>query len=524
MLIINLILFSLFIYIITYSIYTLTLNIKAFSVKEFVSDTKMLLESGATLNNLCVVIWADSSNKHLYDLLKVLDNQTFPNQNYEVHVIFKKDKENISIPEFVYGARVHIIENPEYFSKDKAVSLFVEKMVSEDKFSAFVFLGADRMIDENYLSSVNKSVHKSCVLTGKLSVVSSSNDFFKQLKCQVLRSYLKYQNKVQNIVRTMFELPVLIDGSNCVISSDILEKTGRVCFETKNDELKFSLFLASNSICPTFSPFISTTIDVENYDASTPSILQRLNMFKYYFPRSFSKPWTFKEFVFYILKPDTLGVMISYCVLFFCAFRYYTSFEFKFTLHLGLLLILNFILGTFAAKLNIKERLYITFYPACIFWQRAKIFTKKISLVWIENKIHEDENVNSATVNAIVSDGKRDTLCKLTLVSEDGMRKVVFDCGKRHIASDSFIRMYDAMGDIVKKAKSKGLTLKICQTCGNFCSVPDGTVDVLKGECRAASPDETTLPQTLIWNSCPNYLSCELKGIIDNMAKNIDQQ
>ena len=84
--------------------------------------------------------------------------------------------------------------------------------------------------------------------------------------------------------------------------------------------------------------------------------------------------------------------------------------------------------------------------------------------------------------------------------------------------------MYDAMGDIVKKAKSKGLTLKICQTCGNFCSVPDGKVDVLKGECRAASPDETTLPQTLIWNSCPNYLSCELKGIIDNMAKKIDQQ
>ena len=172
MLIINLILFSLFIYIIIYSIYTLTLNIKAFSARDFVSENKALLESSSSLNSLCVIIWADSTNRHLYDLLKVLDNQTFPRQNYEVHVIFKRDKENVSIPEFVYGASVHIIENPEYFSKDKAVSLFVEKIVSEGKFSAFVFLGADRMVDENYLSSVNKSVQKSCVLTVKLSVVS----------------------------------------------------------------------------------------------------------------------------------------------------------------------------------------------------------------------------------------------------------------------------------------------------------------------------------------------------------------
>ena len=142
---------------------------------------------------------------------------------------------------------------------------------------------------------------------------------------------------------------------------------------------------------------------------------------------------------------------------------------------------------------------------------------RQISLIWIENKNHEDENVNSAAINAVVFDGKKDELCKLLLVSEDGMRKVVFEHNNRHITSDSFIRMYDAMSDMVNKLKSKGLTLKICQTCGNFCSVPDGTVDVLKGECRAFSPDDT-IQQTLIWNSCPNYLNSEIKGIIDNIT------
>ena len=519
MLMINLLVLILFIYIIVYSIYTLTININAFKTNEYINDTKMLLESSGSLNNLCVIIWADSSNKKLYDLLKTLDNQTYPRQNYEVHVVFKRDRENVSIPEIAYGAQVHIIENPDYFSKDKALSLFVEKIVSENRFSAFVFLGADRMVDENYLSCVNKTVYNTCVLSGSTSITCHSNDFFKQFKCQVLRAYLKYQNKVQNIVRTMFEMPVILDGQNCIISSDVLEKTGRVCFETKNDELKFSLFLASNSIKPTYTPFVKTTVDVDNYDASTPTLAQRFVMFKYYLPRLFSKPWHFREFVFYTLKPDTLCVMFLYCALLFCAFRYFTSLELKFTLHLGILLILNFILGTFAARLKLKERFYILFYPVCIFWQRAKIFMKKISLIWIENKIKEEENVNSATVNAIVNDGKKDALCKLLLVSEDGMRKIVFEYGKKNITSDSHIRMYDAMEDIVQKLKSKGYFLKICQTCGNFCSVPDGTVDVLKGECRAISPDES-VSQTLIWNSCPNFLSSEIKNIINNMSKN----
>lgn len=517
MLLINLVLFSLFIYILIYSIYTLTLNIKAFGAKEYVSDTKMLLQSSSALNTLCVIIWADSTNKRLYDLLKVLDNQTYSRQNYEVHVVFKRDRENVSVPEFAYGAQIHIIENPEYFSKDKSLSLIVQKLVAENRFSAFVFLGADRMVDENYLSYINKVIYPSCVLSGSLSVNCHQDEFLSQIKCQVFRSYLKYQNKVQNIVRTMFEMPIVLDGQNCVIGADVLEKTGRVCFETKNNELKFSLFLASNGIRPTFSPFLNTWVEVDNYNASCPSFMQKLAMFKYYFPRMFVKPWNFKEFVFFMLKPDTLGVMVSYIVLLLCILRYFTPLELKFAFHLGLLLVFNFIIGAFAARLNLKELFYITLYPACIFWQRAKIFMKKISLIWIENKNHEDENVNSAAINSVVFDGKKDELCRLLLVSEDGMRKVVFEHNKRHITSDSFIRMYDAMNDMVNKLKAKGLTLKVCQTCGNFCSVPDGTVDVLKGECRALSPDDT-IQQTLIWNSCPNYLNCEIKGIIDNMT------
>ena len=149
-----------------------------------------------------------------------------------------------------------------------------------------------------------------------------------------------------------------------------------------------------------------------------------------------------------------------------------------------------------------------------------KVVTKKISLKGIQKQIHEDENVNSATVNSIVSDGKKDLICKLDLVSEDGMRKVVFRFKKRRFVSDAHLRMYDAMEDISTKLKSKGFILKVCQNCGHFESCPDGTVDLLKGVCKLkGNPDNPeTAVQTLIWNTCSGFIPQKISNIINNMA------
>ena len=78
---------------------------------------------------------------------------------------------------------------------------------------------------------------------------------------------------------------------------------------------------------------------------------------------------------------------------------------------------------------------------------------------------YEEENVNSATINATVNNGKKDFPCKLDLVSEDGMRKVVYREGSRFITTDSFLRMVDALEDITYKLQTKGITLKTCQNC-----------------------------------------------------------
>ena len=117
-----------------------------------------------------------------------------------------------------------------------------------------------------------------------------------------------------------------------------------------------------------------------------------------------------------------------------------------------------------------------------------------------------DRNTNSATVRSIISNGKKDTGCKLDIITEEGMRKVVFRYNKKQLSSDTHLRMCDALGEIVQILGERGFILKVCQNCKHFSFNNDGTVDLLKGYCNMAG-DPDIKEDILIWNSCPNFTS-----------------
>lgn len=520
MAIVNLILIVLFVYLIIYCIYLLTLNIKSFGAKDFLTEQKYNQQMNLTQNNLCVIIWATSKNKYLHELLAALSSQSYPSTHYEVHVILQRDNESMpTFSEGAYRAQIHNIENPDFFSQDKAVTTFIERLIPEHQYDAFVFLGADRMVKGDYLENVNKCITKESIVTGKLSVTSRSKIFSKNLKCHILNAKQKFTNNTLEITRRIFELCTTIDSDNCVIGADIIEKTGRVCFETRNDELKYSLFLASNDLKPTYCPFIESSIDAEYFDATCASVSQSFSLLKYYAPLLYKKPWYFVEYVLSILKPSLLFTLGTYLLVLYCSFNFLVSIPLKYVLHLGIFYGINVLMGMLASKLNIKEMFYVLLYPACILSLRYKILAKNISLKAINRQIEEDDNINSATVNAIVTDGKKDLICKLDLVSEDGMRRVVFRFNKKRFISDAHLRMYDAMSDITKRLEDKCFTLKVCQNCSFFNSSPDGTVDLLKGYCGYGAPQEQEPEerrQTLIWNTCPAYRKLEFEKMIKN--------
>ncbi|MBQ8475507.1 hypothetical protein IJ531_00435 [bacterium] len=491
----------LIIYLFIYCIYQLFFYIKANDIAKFFDMHEKTRNLALDKNKLCVIIYATHKDKNLDRLLNILNNQSYPKENYEIHVAYQREENDTSaMRDFALGARIHNIQNPDYFSKDKAINLLIQKMIPESKFDAYVFLGANRMVGEKYLENINKTITPNCVLTGAKVSMNEKDQLAKKIKNAIISSYLKYVSVTNNIVRAMFDLPFSIDGENLVISSDVIEKIGYVAIEDKDAQLEYSLDLASNGIKSIYSPYIITAVDVKNYDFTSPSIRNKITLFTHYFPLLVFKNFAFREFILFLLKPNSLFVLFGYLFLIFLSIYMPHHVAQKAVIVLGVFLLVNFIISVNTSKLNIKEVFWLLFYPLCLTWQKTKILINNLTMRSIIDSRYEEENINSATISAVVNNGKKDSTCKLDLVSEDGMRKVVFREGNRFIVTDSYLRMYDALEDMTYKLNAKGMTLKTCQNCQHFTLQPDGTLDCLNGKCNISQNE------ILVWNGCQYFV------------------
>ena len=183
MIVFDILFIALIIYLFVYCIYQLFFFLKANHIEKFFELHEHSRSIAIRQNNLCVIIYVTNKDKNLDKLLAVLNSQSYPKENYDVHVVYQRDESDTSIlRDFALGARIHNIQNPDYFSKDKAINLFIQKMIPESKFDAYVFLGADRMVGEKYLENINKSLSGSCVLVGSKVSVNEKNQFSKKIK------------------------------------------------------------------------------------------------------------------------------------------------------------------------------------------------------------------------------------------------------------------------------------------------------------------------------------------------------
>lgn len=522
--ILNLIFFIIFAYLILYAVYLLTINIKAlvgtkkFLAERFPEDTST---EDIKENKICVIIFANSKSKKLERLLYALNEQTYKKENYSVQVVFAKDSDTLMYtPDCIAGAQIHTIENPEFFKKDKALNLFIEKLLPTSKFDAYLFLGANRYVASDYLEKANFAINKikSDVITGKTNISSEFKD--TNIRSRVIEAKQEFKNNTLNISRRMFGLASSIDSENCILSSEILEKTGRIYFETRDAELKYSLFLASNSIKPVYSPYVETFVEAQNYDPATAGFKVRISLIKYYSKLLIKKPWYFIEYVCSLIKPNVTVVFLLYLTLLYASFKFITTIGVKYVLHLGIFYLVVWTIGLIASKLHPLKILVFILYPFYSFGFNFKRFTEEISRRAIQRAIAEEKDIKSATRDAIVTDGKKNVVCKMDLMLEDGMRRVVLRFRKKRVISDGYIRMCDAIENISSKIKSHGLTLKICHNCKFYNPLQDGTVDLLKGECSFKGTKKEELKDTLIWNRCDKFLLKETMNVFDDLNKN----
>lgn len=501
----------LFLYVIIFIVYYTVCVVYSAKAKRFLIKQKY--NAAARPDNMIVIIYARNNESTIVPLLEALNKQTYPRENFQTHIILDHCTDNSSnILEFIGGAKIWRVGENAPVGKDEAVSWLLEGLLSYQNVDAFVFLNADKYIDENFLSSINANLFGEDVLVGSTEYIVRTKSLLNCIKT----TYHSYVDRIFNSARSLMRLATVINSDIFVIRKEVLDKIKCVDFKDINSELKYTTLLVRNGFIPKFCPLIKTYTSVDNYQERKPSLSFKLSLVWNCFGLIFRSTPRFGEFLFSILAPNFWFLMLTYLSIFVFTYNYYFFFDYVFVLAMGVILTTAFITSLVTSKIGKKNVFYLLLYPM---YSLLKIFLHIPIISAISDKVTNkvDDDKEMSTVDVCVTDGKNNLQCKLDLISESGLVKAVFRFKKKKYSSSSQIRMVDAIKEVSDKLNEHGFRIKICQSCGYFNLKLDGSTNMVKGYCnRLIAQKESDMPlDTILWNSCPYFVPQEVNKIID---------
>ena len=503
---------ALAIYIIIFSLYYTVCVISSSRAKKFLDKQKA--NAAIQPDNMILIIYARNNESTIVPLLEALNKQNYPKESFQTHIILDHCTDNSSnILEFIGGAKIWRVGESAPVGRDEAVSWILEGLLSYQNVDAFVFLNADRYIDENFLYSINANLAGEKILIGSTDYVSRTKNVLTKIKT----TYHSYIDRVFNCGRSLLGLATVVDTDVFVIRKEVLDKIQCVDFKDVNSELKYTTLLVRNGFIPKYCPLVKTYTSIDNYKDRKPSVSFKLNLVWNCLSLLFKSNIKFGEFLMNILAPNFWFAFLLFFGLFIFSYNYYFAIHYGVIGLAGLLTIAAFIVSLFTTKIGAANVPYLLLYPL---YSILKIFLHipvfEPLFNKIANKTQDDEN-ESTTVDVCVTDGKNNLQCKLDLISESGLVKAVFRFKKKKYSSSSQIRMIDAIKEVSDKLSEHGFRIKICQSCGYFNLKMDGSTNMVKGYCnRLVVQKETDVPlDTILWNSCSYYVPQEVNKIID---------
>lgn len=506
----------LFIYVIVYTLYYAACVFHSTKAKRFLIKQKC--NAAAEPNNMIVIIYARNNEATIVPLLEALNKQHYNKENYQIHIILDHCTDNSSnILEFIGGAKIWRVGENAPVGKDESISWILEGLLSYQNVDAFVFLNADRYIDENFLSSISANLNDEKIVIGSTDYLVKHKTFINAIKT----TYHSYIDRIFNCGRSLMGLANVIDSDIFVIRKEVLDDIKCVDFKDLNSELKYTTLLVRNGFVPKFCPLIKTYTSIDNYKDRKPSISFKISLVWNCLSLIFKSKPKFSEFLLNTLAPNFWLLFLVYAGLLSFTNTYeLTNFKlinFNIIFFFFMLLIVCFVASLFSAKLGRKNIIYLLVYPL---YSLLKIclHIPVVSTIFdkITNQNPEEENEMS-TVEVCVTDGKNNLKCNLDLISESGLVRAVFRFKKKKYSSSSQIRMIDAIKEVSDKLNEHGFRIKICQSCGYFNLKMDGSTNMVKGYCnRLVVQKESEEPlDTILWNSCGYYIPQEVNKIID---------
>lgn len=513
----ELVLNVLYIYVAVYSVFFLVSAIKNLNDKKFRIQKKYTNLN--CQNNLCLIIYSHNNEISLENLIKQLKEQDYGYENFSTYIILDNCSDN-SEKLFINDNFVQVfsIKDQGTIGKDQAISILLEKLSAIQNCNAYVFLDANRLIEKDFLSSINSALEDSPVISGSTILLGENLNLRQKIK----NTFHKYYTNFLQKSRSLMGLAVTIDSDILIMRQDLMEKIGCIDFQNINSELKYSLLLSKIGCKCVFNPNIKTFINVNDFDLRIPSISARLDLFKNCFLQIWTKNFVFTEHVLSLLTPNVLLVLFAYVYLLKNSYNYYFMVDFSVVLLSFGLLILGFSISLLNSKLFSKDYIYLFLYP---FYSIGHIFRNFPVCRKIRGKISGQKsliaNTEKLIVDVGVTDGKNHIPCKLELISENGLAKVSFMFKKKKFTTKTHLRMVDAISELINKLSDYGFVLKICQCCASFAPNIDGSTNMVKGFCKRQFANMQTQGEipTLLWNSCRGFHQNQSSGVIEEIFK-----
>jgi len=508
----------LYVYIVIYTLFFLTLAIRNLNDKPFKIEKRYTQYEEK--DNLAVVVYAHNNKATLEQLIQQLKQQDYPIDNFKVFVLLDNccdgSEEIFEREPFI---KVINIRDVGTIGKDQAVSMLIEKLSNDNSIDAYVFIDGDRSIPSDFLTTVNAALVKSSAISGETLMLTQNLGPVDKIKA----AYQKYHMNFLRQARSLFGLAARADSGVFIIKKDTVDQIGEIDFKDINSELKYSLLLSKIGVPCTYNPNIQTYVDTLNYEFKQPRMSVRMELFKNCIRQISFKNFAFSEHTFSLLYPNFWLIAFVYLWALNHSYHYTFIVQFKIVLFTVLIMLTAFAISLINAKLHIIETIRLCFYPIYSICHIIKHFPPIRAM---RNKIAKREELPAGTeklaVDVMVLAGKNQTHlpCKLEFISESGLAKVKFIFKNRKYVTQSHLRMVDALQELKLKLNEYNFVIKICSSCEHFKSCPDGSRNMLKGTCNCdfPSPDLNETKETLIWNSCTEFKPGKVENFMKELA------
>lgn len=507
---------ALYIYIAVFSIYFLVLSLRNLNTNSSKIDD--VLAYNIDKKQLCVIVYAHNQRKDLERILNQLRRQDYAINNFQTYVIL--DNCNDGSEDFLaLKSSVNVLNLNEggLIGKDASYSILLEKLIANTSIDAYVFLDVEKYVNTDFLTSINYALTKHDVISG--AVVYQNHK--QNLKNNIKRVYLKYVNNFLFNSRSMLSLANTVDSEVLVMKKELVDAIGSIDFKDTEAELRYSLLLSKIKKYCHFNPNIrcySTSSDIE---IKRPSLFARLALFKNCFSSTKTLNFRYIEHVYSLINPNCLLLILAYTFIILFSLNYYFFVSSEIILTTCLCLVAGFFLSLVRADLRGKEYGYLLLYPI---YSLVKIIFSFPILSWIAKFVTKKSSSNKQKyiVDVMATIKNRRLPCKLELISQNDMARVVFRYKNKKFTTSNHLRMNEAIKELIDKLRDYNFTLNICQCCKYFTPYADGSLNMIQGTCsyKFAGVDPNQQLNVLLWNSCQAHEVNEAHSIIEEIANN----